>query len=79
VSGAPGLGGLRQVDQTVGRLHDESRLWRGHRERLAGDTGCGGEPVTWFRRMFGIAPSDVLALGATIDVSEDRLSIAARA
>ena len=30
-----------------------------------------------FRRMFGIAPSDVLALGATIDLSEDRLSIAA--
>ncbi len=30
-----------------------------------------------FRRMVGIAPSDVLALGATIDVSEDRLSIAA--
>ena len=51
MSGAPGLEGLRQVDQTVGRLHDESRLWRGHQEQLAVDTGCGGEPVTWVRHL----------------------------
>ena len=51
MSGDPGLGGLRQVDQTVGRLHHESRLWRGHQEQLAGDTGCGREPVTWVRHL----------------------------
>jgi hypothetical protein len=51
VSGAPGLWGLRQVDQTAGRLHDESRLWRGHQEQLAGDSGCGGEPVTRVRHL----------------------------
>ena len=51
VSGAPGLGGLRQVDQTVERLHDESRLWRSHQEQLAGNAGCGGEPVTWVRHL----------------------------
>ena len=51
MSGAPGLRGLRQVDQTNGRLEDVSRLWRGHRERLSGDTGCGREPVTWLRHL----------------------------
>ena len=39
-----GFVGLRQVDQTAGRLQDESRLWRGHQEQLAGATGCGRTP-----------------------------------
>lgn len=46
-----GFVGLRQVDQSVGRWADASRLWRVHRERLAGVAGCGWEPVTGVRHL----------------------------